>query len=79
MTTECVDAFVERAPKSLLRLNIAGCRKSLNDNRKFCLECPVNSGVSNSLRFDSNEKLKKFSFFTSISQMLQIYRIDVQI
>lgn len=35
LNTQSVDAFLEYVPRSLLRLNIAGCRKSLTDFRMF--------------------------------------------
>ncbi|KAJ6635588.1 S-phase kinase-associated protein 2 [Pseudolycoriella hygida] len=33
LDTECIDALVKCVPRSLLRLNIAGCRKTLTDER----------------------------------------------
>ncbi len=72
MSTECVDAFIKRVPKSLLRLNIAGCRKSLSDNRKYL--------SSNTLREDDKNEIftKIFVFFSYLHQILQIWQPDVR-
>lgn len=46
MDSECVRAVVENIPINLMRLNVAGCRKSMTDECKlhsilFSILCPI--------------------------------------
>ncbi|KAG4065758.1 hypothetical protein HA402_012436 [Bradysia odoriphaga] len=81
MNTECVDTLIKRAPKSLIRLNIAGCRKSLADNHiaELAKSCPglIELDVSDCVNLTSVciEYLRKFKRLEFLS-MSRCYNIN---
>lgn len=80
MNTECIDALMKRVPKSLLRLNIAGCRKSLADNHiaELAAHAPglIELDVSDCVNLTSVciEYLRKFKHLEFLS-MSRCYNI----